>query len=67
MPLTDTKIRNAKSKNKQYKMFDTGGLFLIVAPAGGKWWRFKYRFNGKEKLWIRVTCKHCQGKGKISY
>ena len=50
MPLTDTKIRNAKSKNKQYKMFDTGGLFLIVAPAGGKWWRFKYRFGGKEKL-----------------
>ncbi len=49
MPLTDTKIRNAKPKNKQFKLFDTNGLFLIVAPSGGKWWRFKYRFGGKEK------------------
>jgi integrase len=50
MPLSDTKIRNAKPKDRQYKLFDTGGLFLIVSPAGGKWWRFKYRFVGKEKL-----------------
>jgi integrase len=50
MPLTDTKIRNAKPKDKQYKLFDSGGLFLIVSPAGGKWWRFKYRYGGKEKL-----------------
>ena len=50
MPLTDTKIRNAKPKNKQYKLYDNDGLFLLVAPTGGKWWRFKYRFEGKEKL-----------------
>ena len=50
MPLTDTAIRRAKAKKKPYKMFDSGGLFLIVNPAGGKWWRFKYRFEGKEKL-----------------
>jgi integrase len=50
MPLTDTKARNAKPKNKQFKLFDTDGLFLLVSPAGGKWWRFKYRFGGKEKL-----------------
>jgi len=50
MPLTDAKARNAKPKNKQYKLFDHHGLFLIVSPAGGKWWRFKYRFGGKEKL-----------------
>jgi hypothetical protein len=31
-------------------MFDGGGLYLEVRPAGGKWWRFKYRFGGKEKL-----------------
>ncbi len=31
-------------------MFDTGGLFLLVAPNGGKWWRFKYRFADKEKF-----------------
>jgi len=50
MPLTDTKTRNAKPKDKQYKLFDSDGLFLLVSPAGGKWWRFKYRFGGKEKL-----------------
>lgn len=50
MPLTDAKVRNAKPKNKQFKIFDTDGLFLLVSPAGGKWWRFKYRFGGKEKL-----------------
>jgi integrase len=50
MPMSDTKARNAKPKNKQFKLFDTDGLFLLVSPAGGKWWRFKYRFGGKEKL-----------------
>jgi integrase len=50
MPLTDTKIKNAKSQTKQYKLYDTAGLLMIVAPSGGKWWRFKYRFGGKEKL-----------------
>ena len=50
MPMTDAKARNAKPKNKQFKLFDTDGLFLLVSPAGGKWWRFKYRFGGKEKL-----------------
>ena len=50
MPLTDAKARNAKPKAKQFKLFDTDGLFLLVSPGGGKWWRFKYRFGGKEKL-----------------
>ncbi|MBC2710223.1 MAG: integrase arm-type DNA-binding domain-containing protein [Desulfosarcina sp.] len=50
MVLSDTKIRNAKPKFKQYKLFDGDGLFLLVSPSGGKWWRFKYRFGGKEKL-----------------
>ena len=50
MSLTDTTIRRVKAKKKPYKMFDTGGLFLLVMPNGGKWWRFKYRFNNKEKL-----------------
>jgi hypothetical protein len=31
------------------KLFDGGGLYLEVAPAGGKWWRLKYRIAGKEK------------------
>jgi len=50
MPLTDAKARNAKPRNKPLKLFDTDGLFLMVSPGGGKWWRFKYRFGGKEKL-----------------
>ncbi|MDR1126083.1 MAG: integrase arm-type DNA-binding domain-containing protein [Deltaproteobacteria bacterium] len=50
MPLSDTAIRNAKPQSKPYKVYDAGGLFIIVTPAGGKWWRFKYRFWGKEKL-----------------
>lgn len=50
MPLTDAKVRNAKPSTKQAKLFDGGGLFLLVTPEGGKRWRFKYRFGGKEKL-----------------
>jgi integrase len=48
MPLTDTAIRNAKPGDKAKKMFDGGGLYLEIA-SGGKWWRLKYRFGGKEK------------------
>ncbi len=50
MPLTDTAIRNAKPGAKPVKLFDERGLFLIVTPSGGKWWRFRYKFEGKEKL-----------------
>lgn len=50
MPLTDTAVRNAKPGAKPAKRFDERGLFLIVTPAGGKWWRFRYSFDGKEKL-----------------
>lgn len=49
MPLTDTAIRNAKPAEKPVKLSDGGGLYLEVAPSGGKWWRLKYRFGGKEK------------------
>ena len=49
MPLTDTSIRGAKSGEKAKKLFDERGLYLEVATSGGKWWRLKYRFNGKEK------------------
>lgn len=49
MPLTDTAVRSAKPQAKTAKLFDGGGLYLEVNPAGGKWWRWKYRFGGKEK------------------
>jgi integrase len=48
-PLTDTQIRAAKPQQKEVKLFDGGGLFLLVTPTGGKLWRFKYRLAGKEK------------------
>ena len=48
--LTDVKVRNAKPGEKQTKLFDGGGLFLLVTPQGGKSWRLKYRIEGKEKL-----------------
>jgi len=49
MALTDTALRNAKPKAKAYKIYAGEGLFLLVNPTGGKWWRFKYRVHGKEK------------------
>ena len=49
MPLTDLAIRRAKPGNKSRKIFDGRGLYLEVTPRGGKYWRLKYRFGGKEK------------------
>lgn len=49
MSLTDTAIRNAKPTDKPIRLFDGGGLYLEVAPTGGKLWRLKYRVDGKEK------------------
>jgi integrase len=48
--LTETQVRNAKPREKAYKLFDGAGLFLEVPTAGNRRWRFKYRFDGKEKL-----------------
>ncbi|HML80030.1 tyrosine-type recombinase/integrase [Geobacter sulfurreducens] len=60
MALSDVTVRNAKPAEKQVKLFDGGGLFLLVAPKklgpdgkplpASKLWRLKYRFGGKEKL-----------------
>jgi integrase len=49
MPLTDIAIRNAKPKEKSYKLSDFAGLYLEVTTTGSKLWRLKYRINGKEK------------------
>lgn len=49
MPLTDIAIRSAKPRAKPFKLFDKGGLHLIVTPTGGRWWRWRYRFGGKAK------------------
>ncbi len=47
--LTDLTIKKAKSKEKPYKLSDGKGLRLVVNPNGGKWWRFYYQFDDKEK------------------
>jgi integrase len=48
--ITDAAIRNAKPAEKPQKLFYEEGLFLLVTPTGKKWWRLKYRLEGKEKL-----------------
>ncbi len=67
MPLTDTVIRKAKPGPKPLRLFDAGGLYLEVAPSGGKWWRLKYRFAEKEKrlslgVYPEVSLKEARGK-----
>lgn len=50
-PLTATQVQNAKPKDKAYKLFDGGGLFLHVTPSGGKHWKMKFKqASGKESL-----------------
>ncbi|WP_316234555.1 tyrosine-type recombinase/integrase [Bradyrhizobium sp. SZCCHNR1020] len=48
--LTDVQIRKAKAADKPYKLTDGGGLHIYVSPAGGKLWRLRYEFDGREKL-----------------
>ncbi len=51
MPLTDTRIKAAKPKAKRYRLNDGHGLKLEVSLAGGRFWRYRYRINGKENLY----------------
>ncbi len=50
MLLSDLKVKGTKPAGQPFKMFDERGLFLLVMPNGSKWWRFKYRYDNKEKL-----------------
>lgn len=66
MPLTDTAIRNAKPKSKQYKLYDEKGLYLLVKESG-KYFRLDYRFEGKRKtlaLGVYPTVKLAEARGK---
>ena len=49
MKLTEAKVKNAKPGDRRLKIADGSGLYLLVTPEGGKLWRWKYRFDGKEK------------------
>lgn len=50
MPLKDTEIKNAKPRDKQFKLADGAGLYVLIHPNGSKYWRLKYRIGGKEKV-----------------
>jgi integrase len=49
MALTDTAVRAARPREIPYKLFDERGLFLLVHPSGGRYWRLKFRLHGKER------------------
>ena len=60
--LTELTIKQAKPGIKQYKLFDGGGMFLLVHPNGSKYWRMKFSFESKSKLasfgvWPDVSLK----------
>lgn len=50
MKLTDTKLRHIRSDGKRHKLADGRGLYLLITPSGGRYWRWKYRYEGREKL-----------------
>ena len=67
MPLTDLAVRTAKPAERPFKLWDTRGLFLLVATSGSKLWRFKYRHGGKEKLlacgkYPEISLKEARGR-----
>ena len=49
LPLTDLRIRKSRPRDKRYKLFDGGGLYLEVLPGGAKSWRVLVRVDGKER------------------
>lgn len=74
MPLTDVQIKQLQPKEKPYKAFDGGRLYIEVFPDGAKRWRYKYRFGGKERrlalgVYPEVSLKearnrHAEAKGQ---
>ncbi len=66
MKLKDVTIRNTEPQEKPIKLFDGDGLFLLINPTGSRWWRFKYRFGGREKglsfgVYPEVSLKQARG------
>ena len=71
MSLTDVAIRRARPSKKSRKMFDGRGLYLEIAPRGGKWWRIKYRFEGRDRrislgVYPNVSLKEARRRGDES-
>lgn len=67
--LTELECRKAALKDKPYRLFDGGGLYLEIHPSGAKYWRLKYRYAGKEKriaigVYPTVTAKQAREKAQ---
>ena len=63
--LTENSIRKAEIREKHYKIYDGGGMFLLVHTNGSKYWRMKYTFDGKNKLasfgvWPGISLKEAR-------
>ena len=63
--LTENSIRKAEILEKQYKIYDGDGMFLLIHPNGSKYWRMKYTFDSKSKLasfgvWPGVSLKEAR-------
>jgi hypothetical protein len=61
--------RNAKPRTKPFKLYDEDGLYLFISPAGGKYWRVKYRWQGAEKTlsvgsYPEITLKEAREKAR---
>jgi hypothetical protein len=70
MALTDTAIRRSKPTEKAYKLFDSGGLHLLFTPAGGRLWRWKYRFVRQLHSHLPPSppsCIRCRTDGQNSH
>ncbi|MBF0428877.1 MAG: DUF4102 domain-containing protein [Magnetococcales bacterium] len=50
MQLTNDSIKDIKASDRLIKLFDGGGMHLLITPAGGRYWRLNYRFDGKRKV-----------------
>jgi integrase len=67
MSLTEVEIRSAKAAEKPIKLFDSGGMYLLVNPNGSRWWRLKYRYGGKERgislgVYPQISLKRARAK-----
>ena len=74
--LTDAVIRGIKTLRSPRKVSDAAGLYLLVAPTGGRYWRYNYRFNGKQKtlalgiypdvLLAKARARHQEARGLLA-
>ncbi len=67
MPLTDTTVKSAKPKSKQYRLTDGAGMYLLIKPSGKKYWRLDYSIHGRRKtyaigIYPQVSLKNARDK-----